>query len=283
MTTFDNGWTRFWNRGGWWRALLVVVVYWGVYELIGLGLSTVFLDFIDVDNPLSTPLSVFFGVALPIIVAGALLLLFVWSLGWLREIFGRQPVAGRPWMWLAVVLVIVPIVLRLIGTNWSAYSVTLVLSVMFLGLCVGFTEELATRGIAINLMRRGGHGERAVFLVSSLLFALLHAGNIVSGQAPIAVAFTVVYTFGFGATMYLSLRVTGRLYWAMLLHAATDPTTMLAVGGIDAHSDAAGGISGTVLIASFFNYLYFVFALVAIFFVRSRDRARESGTVDAGR
>ena len=283
MSNAETGWRGFWNRGGWWKALLVVAVYWGVYELLGLGLSTLFIVFIDTENPLSSPLSVFFGVALPILVAGALLLLFAWSVGWLRELFGRQPVAGRRWMWVAVALVLIPIVLRLAGTNWSAYSATLVLSILFVGLCVGFTEELATRGLAVNLLRKGGHGERTVFLVSSALFALLHAGNLITGQSPLVVGITVLYTFGFGAMMYLSLRVTGRLYWAMLLHAATDPTTMLAVGGIDAHSDAAGGISGTVLIASFFNYLYFVFALVAIFFVRSRDRARESGTVDAGR
>ena len=276
MSIAENGWTRFWNRGGWWRAALAVAVYWGIYELLGLALSTIFADFIDVDDPLSSPLSVFFGVALPILVAGALLLLFVWSLGWMGEIFGRQPIAGRPWMWVAVILVVVPIVLRLVGTNWSAYSVTLVLAVLFLGLCVGFTEELATRGIAVNLLRRGGHGERVVYVLSSLLFALLHAGNLISGMSLAVVGVTVLYTFGFGAMMYLSLRVTGRVFWVMLLHAATDPVTMLAVGGIDAHSDAVGGLSGLTTIAGLFNYVYILLALVAIFLVRNRDRERES-------
>ena len=279
MSDAENGWTRFWNRGGWWRAALAVAVYWVVYELLGWASSTIFAGFIDADDPLSSPLSVFFGVALPILVAGVLLLLFVRSLGWAHDIFGRQPIAGRPWMWVAVVLVIVPIILRLAGTNWSAYSVTLVLSVLFLGLCVGFTEELATRGIAVNLLRRGGHGERVVFVLSSLLFALLHAGNLISGMSPAVVAITVVYTFGFGAMMYLSLRVTGRLVWAMLLHAATDPTTMLAVGGIDAHSDVTGGVSGLISVASLFNYVYIVLALVAIFLVRNHDRARERSVV----
>jgi len=274
MTNVDTGWKGFWNRGGWWKAVLLVAVYWGIYELLGLAISTIFSDFIDSKNPLSTPLSVFFGVALPILIAGALLLLFSWSVGWLGELFGRQPVAGRAWMWLAVVLVIVPIVIRIAGTNWSAYSVTLVLSTLFLGLCVGLTEELATRGLAVTLIRKGGHGERTVFLLSSLLFALLHAGNVISGMAPLVVGVTVIYTFGFGAMMYLSLRVTGRLYWAMLLHAATDPTTFLATGGIDAHSDTTGGSPALISLAGLFNWVYIAFALVAIFLVKNSVRAR---------
>jgi len=278
MTNVDTGWKGFWNRGGWWKAVLLVAVYWGVYELLGLAISTIFGDFIDLKNPLSSPLSVFFGVALPILIAGLLLLLFSWSVGWLGELFGRQPVAGRAWMWLAVVLVIVPIIIRVAGTNWSAYSVALVLSALFMGLCVGLTEELATRGLAVTLIRKGGHGERTVFLLSSLLFALLHAGNIISGMAPLVVLITVVYTFGFGAMMYLSLRVTGRLYWAMLLHAATDPTTFLATGGIDAHSDTTGGSSALISLAGIFNWLYLLVALVAIFLVKNRVRAKDLPT-----
>ena len=47
------------------------------------------------------------------------------------------------------------------------------------------------------------------------------------------VGFTVVYTFAFGVLMYLTLRSTGFLVGAMILHGLTDPTTILAVGGID--------------------------------------------------
>ena len=57
--------------------------------------------------------------------------------------------------------------------------------------------------------------------------------NLFSGQAVTTVAFTVFYTFGFGVLMYLTLRVTGFLVWAMLVHGLTDPTTILASGGID--------------------------------------------------
>jgi len=267
-------WRGFWDHGTWWKAVLLVVVYWGLYQLIGLGLSAVFHGFIDAEDPLATPSSVFFGVALPILVMGLLLTVLAWSLGWLPQLFRRQTEPRPRWMWIAVVLVVVPIVLRLVGTNWSAYSAGLVLTILFLGLCVGLAEELLTRGYVIRLLRSAGHGERGVMVLSSALFALLHAGNVVSGQDPLAVAFTVVYTFGFGAMMYLVLRVTGSLIWPLLLHAATDPTTILATGGIDAHG-AAGGDQGLVAVAGQFNVVYILFAIVAIFLVRSRRASND--------
>lgn len=178
-------------------------------------------------------------------------------------------------MWVAVVLVVVPIFLRAAATNWSAYSVGLLLVMVFFGLCVGFTEELATRGIVVNMLRNGGYGERLVFVLSSLYFALLHSGNIISGMSPLVVGITVVYTFGFGAMMYLSMRVTGRITWAILLHAATDPTTFLATGGIDAATETAGTAS-LISLAGLFNWAYILLALVAIFLVKGHsDRSAQ--------
>ncbi len=269
MENNSSTWVRFWNRGTWWKALLIVAVYWGVYELIGLGIGALVGGSIDLGSPLSDPLSAFLGLALPILLSGILLFLFARSLGWVKEIFGPQPVRGKAWMWVAVLLVVIPIFLRLMATNWSAYSIGLVLVMAFFGLCVGFTEELATRGIVVNMLRNGGYGERLVFVLSSLYFALLHSGNLLTGMAPLVVAVTVVYTFGFGAMMYLSMRATGRITWAILLHAATDPTTFLATGGIDATS-ATAGAEELISLAGLFNWAYILLALLAIFLVKGR-------------
>lgn len=268
----SNGWRRFWHRGTWWKALLLVVGYWLVYQLIGLGTSALFHDVIDAADPLSSPASIFFGVALPILLSGLLLIVLAASLGWARGLFRREPLPGRRWMWLAVLLVLIPIVLRLIGTRWSAYAVATVLAILALGLCVGFAEELLTRGFVVNILRSGGYGERAVLVLSASYFAIMHAGNALQGQPLSTVLGTVVYTFGFGALMYLSLRVTGRLVWAILLHAATDPTTILATGGIDAHNAATAGTSGLIGVAGIFSFVYVAFALVAIFLVTNRTK-----------
>jgi len=271
----DNGWRRFWNRGGWWKAVLLAAVYLAVYQGFAWVIQNVFADFIDTDDLFESPLTVFFALALPILIMGLLLLAFIRSLGWQGEIFGRQPVSGRGWMWIAVVLILVPTVLRLFAVNWSAYSVTVVLSALFLGLCVGLAEELLTRGVATNLLRRAGYTERVVFVLSSLLFGLLHSVNVLSGQPAINVIITVVYTFGFGAMMYLSMLATGRIVWAMLLHAATDPVTFLATGGIDAHGSTSGD-TALLSIAAIFNYVYILGALVAIFFVKGKAYADRS-------
>ena len=81
----------------------------GVIVALGLLIGTIGAlkpAFVDPDNLLATPQSVFFGLGLPILLGGVVLLIFVWSLGWLREIFGRQPIARSWWMWIAVALVI---------------------------------------------------------------------------------------------------------------------------------------------------------------------------------
>ncbi len=281
-----NAWARFWNRGTWWKALLLVVVYAVIYQLIGLATASLFRGFIDGDDLLASTSSVFFGLALPILLSGAVLVLFGWSIGAVPDIFRRQPLRGKRWMWLAVILVVVPIVLRLAATNWSAYSIAVVLTVLLAGLCIGFAEELLTRGYVVRILRSAGHRERIVLVVSSALFALLHSTNAFTGQPLGTVAFTIAYTFGFGTMMYLSMRVTGSVVWAILLHAATDPTTMLATGGIDAHGNTAGS-AGLIGIAGVFNIVYILFAIVAIFLVKDRvgrvDRAAAGATADGAR
>jgi len=271
----DNAWRRFWSRGGWWKAVLLAVAYLAVYQGLGWIIQNIFGDLIDTDNLFGSPLTIFFALALPILIMALLLLAFIRSMGWQGEIFGRQRVRGRAWMWVAVALILIPTVVKLFAIKWSAYSVTVVLATLFFGLCVGLAEELLTRGVATNLLWRAGYTERVVFVLSSLLFGLLHSVNILSGLPAITVAITVVYTFGFGAMMYLSMLATGRIVWAILLHAATDPVTFLATGGLDAHGSTSGD-AGLLAIGSIFNYVYILAALIAIIFVRGRVYADRS-------
>ena len=263
-----SGWKRFWNRGGWWKALLAAAVYLAFYVSLSFPISAWFGQYVDADNVLATPASIFFGLALPILIGAIVLLCFIGSLGWFREIFGRQPVAGRWWMWIAVALLVIPIGLRVAATSWSEYSVGVILTMLATGLCIGLAEELITRGIAVNLLRRAGHGERTVMVLSSLIFALLHTVNAFT-QPLLNVALTVVYTFGIGVMLYLVLRVTGHIIWPILVHAATDPTTFLATGGVDAAGKTSGSES-LIALAGVFNFIYIAAAIVAIFLVKGK-------------
>lgn len=266
-TATRSGWQRFWDRGGWWKALLAAAVYLALYLGAGRVVQLLFGSHVNDANPLADATSIFIDITSALVLGAVVLLVFVASLRWLPELFGRQPVEGRAWMWIAPAIVLAAAVLRLLGTDFGHFGVDAVVMLCVTGLFIGFTEELLTRGIAVNLLRRGGYSERSVMLLSSLIFALLHSSNLLSGQSPATVALTMVFTFVFGVAMYLTLRVTGSLLWPILLHAITDPTTMLATGGIDAstvHLDPLTTLAGRSI------YLYAILALVTVFAVRGR-------------
>ena len=114
-------------------------------------------------------------------------------------------------------------------------------------------------------------------VVSSLIFGLLHASNILGGQEVLTVALTVVFAFGFGICMYLTLRVTGNLIWPMLLHGLYDPTLFLATGGIDeVHS---GPQSELLTLAGPSNMIFILIAVVGLIFVRGRVKPAHEGVV----
>nr|BFE75741.1 hypothetical protein GCM10020092_090420 [Actinoplanes digitatis] len=114
-------------------------------------------------------------------------------------------------MWTGPVIVIIPVVLRIFGIDWGQYGFAVAASVLGTGMLIGFVEELTYRGIAVKMLRDGGHGEWVVAALSSLLFALTHSLNLLSGQSIKVVGPTVLYTFAFGVLMYLTLRSTGFL------------------------------------------------------------------------
>ncbi|MEN2741438.1 CPBP family intramembrane glutamic endopeptidase [Microbacterium sp. X-17] len=218
----SSSWRRFWERGGWWRSLLVVVAYFVIYEGVPLLFAPLFPA-----SPGPAALVWFFTV-IPIAFGGLVLVAFAWSLGWLRELFGPQPIRGRGWMWIAVAVVLVFNILRFATVDYAKAGAGVVVAWLVAGLCIGFAEETLTRGFVVNILRKHGYREIVVASVSAALFAALHAGNLLTGQSLLATAFQLVYTFAFGILMYLTLRVTGNLIWPILLHASTDPSTFLA-------------------------------------------------------
>lgn len=133
---------------------------------------------------------------------------------------------------------------------------------MLTGVFIGFAEEVLTRGYVVRIMRAAGHGELVTALASAGLFALLHAGNLLSGQPLSNTAFQLVYTFFFGILMYLALRVTRTLLAPVLLHSSTDPSIFL-------HAQyPVEGAAGSV--AGLGNIAVIVAGLVLVFFIRGR-------------
>lgn len=256
QTHAEGGLRGFLEKGGFWRLVLVVAVYLALYLASGWVAGQFDSGYGD-DDLLSSLGSVFFQLTVGLIFGAIILTLFTTFMGWNSEIFDRQPIYRSGWMWIAPVLVAVPITLRVLDIDWGGPALSVVLFILASGLMVGYVEELLYRGIAVKMLRAAGHRELVVAALSSLLFGLSHGVNIFTGLEVKTVVSTIVYTFAFGALMYLTMRATGFIIWAMVLHGLTDPTNFLASGGIDklpgsdgssALADAVGAVTVVMVI-----------------------------------
>ncbi|PRA82016.1 CPBP family intramembrane glutamic endopeptidase [Microbacterium sp. MYb66] len=251
-------WKSFWEKGGWWRALLLTAVYFVLFQLLSLLLTPLAEN---VEEPSSAAGVVVFYV-LPELIGCLILALFTVSVGWWRELFARQPIRGGGWMWIAIVVVLLFNVLRFATLDYDAAGFEVVAAWLLAGLLIGFSEEVLTRGLVVNLMRKAGYREIVVAVISAALFSALHAGNLLSGQPLLATAIQLLYTFAFGILMYLALRVTGTIIAPILLHASTDPSIFLQTA-----YPAEGALTG---IAGAGNIVVIVTGLVLLFFIRGR-------------
>lgn len=266
-----SGWTRFWSRGGWWRAVVLVVAYFVLYNGLSLLLTPLAAQ---IDDPGSAAgILVFYAV--PILVGCLLLVGFAASVGWLPQLFRRQPIRGRGWMWIAVAVVLLFNVLHLLSVDYGAAGTQVVATWLLTGLFIGFAEEVLTRGLVVTLLRRAGQREIVVAVISSALFAALHAGNLLTGQSLSATLFQLVYTFAFGVCMYLAMRVTGTIIAPILLHASTDPSIFLhTVYPVEGALGSFAGIGNLAVIAV---------GLIALFFIRGRvEREQAAPSSGAG-
>lgn len=269
----DSGLRGFLNRGGLWRYLPVLVVYVVIYLGAGWVGSKLAGHFVT-DELLSSVGSVFFQLTFGLIVGAIVLVAFSSYMGWTHELFGRQRIYKSWWMWIGPIVALIPIILRVLGINWGQNAITIVAFVLVTGLMIGFVEELMYRGIAVKMLRDGGHGEWAVAAITSLLFALSHSLNLLSGQSITTVAPTVVYTFAFGVLMYLTLRSVGFLVAAMIVHGLTDPTTILATGGVDAITSASSASTAIMNLAAVATLFLILTGFVLLIFIRGKVAGR---------
>ncbi|MCJ1707586.1 CPBP family intramembrane glutamic endopeptidase [Microbacterium sp. VKM Ac-2923] len=261
-----SAWSRFWNRGRWWKAVVLAAGYLVLYELASLA----FLPLVPFAGDSGSASFVFIFYVLPILVGAVILIVFGATTGWLRGLFARQSLGGRGWMWIAVVVVLLFNVLHLFSIDYSAAGIDYVMTWLLAGLFVGFAEEVLTRGYVVRIMRDAGHREIVVALVSAGLFALLHSTNLLGGQALVPTLVQIVYTFFFGILMYLAMRVTRTLLAPVLLHASTDPSIFM-----HAQYPAEGALGS---LANLGNIVVIVVGLVLVFFIRGRVGRNEEST-----
>ncbi|MCT1364089.1 MULTISPECIES: CPBP family intramembrane glutamic endopeptidase [unclassified Microbacterium] len=266
MLETNSGWRRFWERGDWWRALILAAVYYALYELFVWAVAAFVGTTVPADGGAGDLL---LRTGVPILLGVCALIAFAASLGWLPELFTRQAVSARRWMWIAVVVVLAVNVSSVLSIDYNKAGAALTGAWLLTGLCIGAAEEILTRGFVVNMMRKAGRRETSVALTSAGIFAALHIGNVFTSDQSIATtASQVVYTFAFGICMYLALRVTRTIWGPILLHASTDPT--LSLHGAYPESNLFGVLSASSTILIVISGA----TLAAVLFVSERRAAR---------
>ena len=84
-------------------------------------------------------------------------------------------------MKIALVVFVILIVIRFVGTKWGELPLDLIAAIIAAGVLVGFAEEMMFRGIFLRGMRAGGRSEIAAAIWSSAAFGLFHLPNLFLG------------------------------------------------------------------------------------------------------
>lgn len=168
------------------------------------------------------------GAVLDLAVGAVLLAITTWLLGWWKPALFERKRSLHKWPIFVPALMLVVAVVNIFNTDWAKFDASFLLSLLALGIGVGFCEELMSRGLLLTAFR-SRFSEVWVWLLTSLLFGGMHLVNAALG-APVGPTLgQVVIAAMSGTCFYIVRRVTGSLIWAMALHGLWD-VSVFAVG-----------------------------------------------------
>jgi hypothetical protein len=197
------------------------------------------------------------SIVVPIGLGALLLAVATTVLGWWHPVLFDDGRTGPAWAIAVPILFGVAAVLGLLSIDWRSANRS-VLPVIALGtLLVGFAEEVLTRGLLVVGAREAGWTALGVYLLSTLLFSLLHGLNGFFGMPWRATAGQMAITFVAGTAFYVTRLSTGTLLVGIVLHAVWDFTTLGA--------QATGRtMKPATLVAGFASYALALVAMVVI-------------------
>lgn len=161
------------------------------------------------------------GAVLDLAVGAVLLAITTWLLGWWKPALFERKRSHHKWPIFVPVLMLILAVVNLFNTDWSQFDASFLLSLLALGIAVGFCEELMSRGLLLTAFR-SRLPEVWVWLLTSLLFGGMHLINAALGAPLMNTLGQVVLAAMTGTSFYIVRRVTGSLIWAMALHGIWD-------------------------------------------------------------
>ena len=187
------------------------------------------------------------GIILPIGLGGVLLAIATTWLGWWHAALFEDSRLGPTWALVVPLLFGLVALINIASIDFRSASARLLPLILIGTLLVGFSEELATRGLLVVGLREGGASEWAVWLITSVLFGLLHAMNALFGQSLRLTLMQVVAAFFAGTVLYVTLMTTGTLIVGMILHALWDFGTL----GIVATQRQQKPVAGVLALVTF--------------------------------
>jgi len=190
-----------------------------IFGVVGAG------DITDLSTPAAIqPILVSF------LIATVVLIVVTTALGWWPSVLRDRTRLGGPARFIPWVVVAALVTGLVAYGGLGSTPMETLLWTAALVLLVGFCEELAFRGLVLTGVR-GSTSELHAWLISSVLFGLLHLGNALTGEDLMQAGLHVLTAFVSGSLLYMIRRTTGFLVVAMLVHALFDFTALTSPGG----------------------------------------------------
>ncbi len=175
--------------------------------------------------------SILRGIVIPLVICAVVTAGLTTLLGWWRPVLREKPL-GAKWMWSIPIVLGVIVLVAIDWAQISALSGSYLLWLAIGTLLVGFNEEIVYRGLSVVAFR-GAYKEVQVWLLTSILFGLLHGANVFLGQPLVPTVQQIVLAFVLGSVFYVVRRVTGSLAVLMILHALWDFGSFTWAGALE--------------------------------------------------
>lgn len=147
-------------------------------------------------------------------------LVYLWKSNKPYKAYGFQGVVGN--IHKFVLWYLPAILIELIGlfAGFENNTVKYVLVALFMTLAVGFAEEIYFRGIILRTLE--GLGYKKAIIISALIFAVTHIGNVLGGADVMLTLIQISYAFIIGIVFAQLFIITKSLYPVILWHFVHD-------------------------------------------------------------
>ncbi len=197
------------------------------------------------------------GWLLQLLFATTSVALVYWS-GEAKGFGFTKPVSTKEWLlWLPPLLIPLFIVLSF-GFNVSDVSKAIVLTIA--ALCVAINEETIFRGVLVKGFLR--FGTLATLVVPSVLFGLIHIGNILGGGDMLFGLFQVLWAIAGGIALTAMRLRNGSIYPVIIFHFIVDLSEYFATNEYGVHDLSFSPF--TLVVFGVLCILFAVYALVVL-------------------